>query len=90
MTNIEKKIRAAIDWNAVWSEDDAVPVISEIFDDIVSVLKQTQQFKHVSRDQIDLLLADCRNRAEQDIGDIVDGTVQVENAISGIVEGLTP
>ena len=32
----KKKIRGAINWNAVWTEDDAVPVVSEIFDNIVS------------------------------------------------------
>jgi hypothetical protein len=86
----KKKIRGAINWNAVWTEDDAVPVVSEIFDNIVSTLKQTPQFKDTPRDQIDLLLADCGNRAEWEIGGIVDGTVQVENAISDIVEGLAP
>ena len=87
---LENKIRAAIDWNAVWTEDDAVPVVGEIFDLIVNTLKQTSQFKHATRDQIDLLLADCRNYAEWEIGGIVDGTIQVENAISNIVEGLAP
>ena len=85
----KKKIRGAINWNAVWTED-AVPVVGEIFDLIVNTLKQTSQFKHATRDQIDLLLADCRNYAEWEIGGIVDGTIQVENAISNIVEGLAP
>jgi hypothetical protein len=87
---LENKIRNAIDWDSVWTEDDALPVLGEIFDDIVSVLKRIPQFKDTPRDQIDLLLADCRNRAESEIGDIVDGTIQVEEAISDLVEGLTP
>jgi hypothetical protein len=87
---LENKIRAAINWTTVWMEDDAVPVVGEIFDHVVGVLKQTPQFKDTPRDQLDLLLADCRNQAEQDIGDIVDGTIRVEEAISDIVEGLTP
>jgi hypothetical protein len=89
-SSLENKIRAAINWNNVWAEDDAVPVVSDIFDVIVSVLKQTPQFKDTPRDQIDLLLADCRNRAEWEISGIVDGTIQVEAAISDIVEGLAP
>jgi hypothetical protein len=90
MTNIEKKIRAAINWTTVWSEDDAIPVVAELFDGIVNVLKRTPQFKDTPRDQIDLLLADCRDRAEQDIGDIVDSTINVEHAIRDITGGFAP
>jgi hypothetical protein len=87
---LENKIRSAINWNAVWREDDALPVVAEIFDDIVSVLKRTPEFNNTPRGQIDLLLADCRNKAEWEIGGIVDGTILVEDAINDIVEGLAP
>jgi len=60
--SLESKIRKAINWASVWTEDDAFPVVAEMFDDIVTVLKGTAQFKDTPRDQIDLLLADCRNR----------------------------
>jgi hypothetical protein len=38
---LETKIRKAIRWTAVWAGEDAFPVVGEIFDEIVSVLKQT-------------------------------------------------
>jgi hypothetical protein len=85
---LETKIRQAIKWTSVWVEDDAIPVLGDIFDEIVAVLKHSPQFQNIPRDQIDLLLADCRNRAEQDIGGIVDGTILVEHVITDIVEGL--
>jgi hypothetical protein len=87
---LEKKIRDAINWTHVWSEDDAIPVVAEIFDGIVDALKRTPQFQAVPRDEIDLLLVDCRNRAEQDIGAIVDGTIVIEHVIGDIVEELAP
>jgi hypothetical protein len=63
--------------------------MAEIFDTVVSVLKCSPQFRNVPRDQIDLLLADCRNNAEQEIGDIVDGSVNVEDLIDDIIEALS-
>jgi hypothetical protein len=66
------------------TEDDALLVVDRIFADIVNVLKQTPQFQNTPRDQIDLLLADCRNRVEWEI----DGTIQVKTATVDIVEGF--
>jgi len=91
MSNVfENKLRNAIDRSTLWIEDDALPVVALIFDDIVSALKQTRQFQDTSRDPIDLLLADCRTKAEWQIGGIVDGIIDVENVIRNILEGLEP
>jgi hypothetical protein len=63
--------------------------VTKIFDRIVDALKRCAQFQNASRDQIDLLLADCRNDAEQEIGGIVDGSVNVEDLIDDIIEALS-
>jgi hypothetical protein len=39
---LENKIRNAINWDAVWAEDDALPVVAEIFDKIVSARLKTR------------------------------------------------
>ena len=50
MTNIEKKIRDAINWTTVWSEDDAIPVVAELFDGIAGALKQNSTIqRHATR-----------------------------------------
>jgi hypothetical protein len=83
---LEEKIRDAINWYAVLRDDDAIEIVGVIFDDVAGALKQTPQFRDMPRDEIDLLLADSRNRAERDIGDMVDGAIQVESVIDDIVE----
>lgn len=90
MNALENKIRDSINWGIVWAEADARPLVTEIFDQIVTVLKRTPQFKDSPRDQLDLLLADCRNKAEWDLGGVVDGTIVIEDMIHDIVEGLAP
>jgi hypothetical protein len=73
----ETSLRVRIREADVWSAEDAIGPVAKLFDDIVEVLKRNARFAGVSRDELDLLLADTRIRAEQQIGDLVDDTISV-------------
>jgi hypothetical protein len=89
MPDLEDKIRGALfSFVSIWDQDDAIDPVSRIFDDVVTTLRRDRRFKSVSRIEFDLLLADARRRAEQDLGDRLHDTVDVDEAVCVIAREL--
>ena len=74
---------------SIWEAEDAIDPVVSIFDDIIATLRRDPRFKNVARAELDLLLADARTRAEQDIGELLQDTVDAWEAVRVIAEGLT-
>ena len=73
---------------SIWEAEDAIDPVVRIFDDIIATLRRDPRFKNVARAELDLLLADARTRAEQDIGELLQDTVDAWEAVRVIAEGL--
>ena len=83
------KVRSAMSEHLIWNAEDAVGLVNDIFDDVVDVLKGHARFADMSRDELDLLLADARTRAEQQLGDVLDGMIAVDQAVRDIEHALS-
>jgi hypothetical protein len=85
---LKEKICDAINFALVWQTEDAIDPIAEIFDNVVAALKRDPRFKNIPCSELDLLLADVRRRAEQDIGLLLHDMIDVNDAVRDITEGL--
>jgi hypothetical protein len=85
---LRERVISAISCGGVWDREDAIAPVDEIFDDIESALKRDVRFKHITRDEFDLLLAGVRRRAELKLGELLHNKVDVDDAIDNVVKAL--
>ena len=85
---LTEKIWDAIDLDFVWTEQDAIDPVNQIFNDVVAALRRDPRFKNIPPSEFDLLLADTHRQAEQDVGWLLHDMIDVNDAVRSIVEGL--
>ena len=78
----------AVMWLDVLGQGDAMAIVDETLDRVVKQLRADSRMPRLSREAWDLMLADARGRAVEDLTALISGKASVAETIHRIVEEL--
>jgi hypothetical protein len=88
MTGIADLCFEATAWLPVLEQADADNAIDALVERIITVLRRDPQMPTRSAEAWRLLFADATARSRQELGDLLEGKGDIDNAVSEIVEAL--
>lgn len=74
-------------WLAL-DETDAVNLVDQILDQVIAALRKDPRIPRLSRDDFDLILADVRAQADDQLTRMLDGKASIYRTVECVIETI--